>query len=123
MGKIMNEKVQVFRTEEQLKSALEDVRALKQRYAQVGVEAKGKVFYTDLLFHAELGFMIDCAEMVCVAAIERKEGRGAHYRLDYPQRDDANWLFHITCSYTPQGPQLGQLPVTLTRWELQERKY
>jgi succinate dehydrogenase / fumarate reductase flavoprotein subunit len=123
MGKIMNEKVQVFRTEAQLTSALEDVRALKQRYAQVGVEAKGKVFNTDLLFHAELGFMIDCAEMVCVAAIERKESRGAHYRLDYPQRDDANWLFHITCSYTPQGPQLGQLPVTLTRWELQERKY
>jgi succinate dehydrogenase / fumarate reductase flavoprotein subunit len=123
LGKIMNEKVQVFRTEGQLQSALEDVRALQQRYEHVGIEAKGKVFNTDLLFHIELGFMLDCAEMVCMSAIERKESRGAHYRVDYPKRDDENWLHHITVSYTPQGPQLGKLPVTLTRWELQERKY
>jgi succinate dehydrogenase / fumarate reductase, flavoprotein subunit len=123
LGKIMNEKVQVFRVEDQLKQALEDVRALQQRYEHVGIEAKGKVFNTDLLFHIELGFMLDCAEMVCLSAIERKESRGAHYRVDYPKRDDENWLHHITVSYTPQGPQLGKLPVTLTRWELQERKY
>jgi succinate dehydrogenase / fumarate reductase flavoprotein subunit len=123
LGKVMNEKVQVFRTEEQLKSALEDVKALQQRYAHVGVENKGKVFNTDLLFHVELGFMLECAEMVCVSAIERRESRGAHYRVDFPARDDANWMHHITCSYTPQGPQLGRAPVTITRWEPQERKY
>jgi succinate dehydrogenase / fumarate reductase, flavoprotein subunit len=123
LGKTMNEKVQVFREEEQMKSALEDVKALKKRYETVGIENKGRVFNTDLLFHIELGFMLDCAEMVCVSALERKESRGAHYRLDYPKRDDENWLHHITCTYTPNGPQLGKLPVTLTRWELQERKY
>jgi succinate dehydrogenase / fumarate reductase flavoprotein subunit len=123
LGKIMNEKVQVFRTEEQLKSALEDVRGLIKRYETVGVEAKGKVFNTDLLFHLELGYMLDCAEMICASAIERKESRGAHYRVDYPKRDDENWLHHITCTYTPAGPQLGTMPVTLTKWELQERKY
>ncbi|MPZ48478.1 MAG: FAD-dependent oxidoreductase [Dehalococcoidia bacterium] len=123
LGKVMNEKVQVFRNEDQLKSALEDVRALKKRYDTVGVEAKGKVFNTDLLFHIELGFMLECAEMVCLSSIERKESRGAHYRVDYPTRDDANWLHHITCSYTPGGPQLGTAPVTITRWEPQERKY
>jgi succinate dehydrogenase / fumarate reductase flavoprotein subunit len=123
LGRIMNEKVQVFRTEEQLKEALTDVQALKKRYDTVGVEAKGRVFNTDLLFHIELGFMLDCAEMVCASAIERKESRGAHFRVDYPQRDDANWLKHITCSYTPQGTQLGEAPVTITRWEPQERKY
>jgi succinate dehydrogenase / fumarate reductase flavoprotein subunit len=123
LGKVMNEKVQVFRTEEQLKTALEDIQALKKRYETVGVEAKGKVFNTDLLFHLELSYMLDCAEMFCTSAIERKESRGAHYRLDYPARDDANWLHHITCTYTPQGPQLGKLPVTITQWEPQERKY
>jgi succinate dehydrogenase / fumarate reductase flavoprotein subunit len=123
LGNAMNEKAQVFRTERQLVAALDDVRGLQTRYQTVGVENKGKVFNTDLLFHIELGFMLDCAEMICVAAIERKESRGAHFRVDYPQRDDANWLHHITCSYTPSGPQLGKLPVTLTRWELQERKY
>jgi succinate dehydrogenase / fumarate reductase flavoprotein subunit len=123
LGKTMNTKVQVFRKQDELESALIDVKALKKRYETVGVENKGRVFNTDLLFHIELGFMLDCAEMVCVSAIERKESRGAHYRVDYPARDDANWLHHITCAYTPQGPQLGTLPVTLTQWELQERKY
>jgi succinate dehydrogenase / fumarate reductase flavoprotein subunit len=123
MGRVMNEKVQVFREESQLKSALDDVKALKKRYESVGVEAKGKVFNTDLLFHIELGFMIECAEMICASAIERKESRGAHFRTDFPKRIDEEWLHHITCTYGASGPQLGKAPVTITQWELQERKY
>jgi succinate dehydrogenase / fumarate reductase flavoprotein subunit len=123
MGRVMNEKVQVFRTEEQLKSALEDVKALKKRYSSVGVESKGKVFNTDLLFHIELGFMLECAEMICASAIERKESRGAHFRTDFPKRVDEEWLHHITCTYSASGAQLGQAPVTITQWEPQERKY
>ncbi len=123
LGRTMNEKVQVFRVEEQLRSALTDVRALGRRYEQVGIEAKGKVFNTDLLSYLELGFLIDCAEMICVSAIQRKESRGAHYRLDYPARDDANWLKHIACSYAPEGPYLSELPVTITQWQPQARTY
>jgi succinate dehydrogenase / fumarate reductase flavoprotein subunit len=123
MGETMNTKVQVFRKEDELKSALEDVKALKKRYVGVGVESKGKVFNTDLLFNVELGYMLDVAEMICASAIERKESRGAHTRLDFPTRDDENWLHHITCSYSASGPQLGTAPVTITRWEPQERKY
>jgi succinate dehydrogenase flavoprotein subunit len=123
MGRVMNEKVQVFRQEEQLKEGLDEVKALKKRYQSVGVESKGKVFNTDLLFHIELGFMLDCAEMVAASAIERKESRGAHYRLDFPERNDAEWLHHVTCTYAESGPQLGKLPVTITQWEPQERKY
>jgi succinate dehydrogenase / fumarate reductase flavoprotein subunit len=123
MGRVMNEKVQVFREEEPLKEGLEAVKALKKRYESVGVESKGKVFNTDLLFHIELGFMLDCAEMVAASAIERKESRGAHYRLDYPDRNDAEWLHHVTCNYTESGPQLGKLPVTITQWQPQERTY
>ena len=123
LGRVMNEKVQVFRQEEPLKEALVEVKTLKKRYESVPVENKGKVFNTDLLFHIELGYMLDCAEMICVSAIERKESRGAHYRLDYPTRNDAEWLHHISCTNGPSGPALGKIPVTLTRWELMERKY
>jgi succinate dehydrogenase / fumarate reductase flavoprotein subunit len=123
LGAMMNEKVQVFRREEQLKSALEDLKALQKRYEGVGVENKGKVFNTDLLFHMELGFMLECAEMIVVSAIERKESRGAHYRVDYPKRDDENWMYHITCTQGASGPVLGQAPVTITRWQPEERKY
>ena len=123
MGKTMNEKVQVFRNEDQLKSALEDIKGLNKRYESLGVEAKGKVFNTDLLFHIELGFMLECAETICLSAIERKESRGAHSRTDFADRNDAEWLKHITCSYSAQGPQLGESPVTITQWQPEERKY
>jgi succinate dehydrogenase / fumarate reductase, flavoprotein subunit len=123
MGNMLSEKVQVFRTEENLKEAVEDLREIRRRWEQVGVENKGKVFNTDLLFMLELGYMIDCAEMTAVSAVERKESRGAHYRNDYPQRDDANWLKHIACTYSPEGPKLSEVPITITRWQPQERKY
>jgi succinate dehydrogenase / fumarate reductase flavoprotein subunit len=123
MGNMLSEKVQVFRTEDKLKEAVEDMKGIRQRYSRAGVENKGKVFNTDLLFALELGFMVDCAEMTCAAAVERKESRGAHYRTDYPARDDPNWLKHIACTYTPGGPQLSDMPVTITRWQPQERKY
>ena len=123
LGKVMTEKVQVFRQEDDLGAALADVRGLKTRFEGVGVEAKGKVFNTDLLFHLELGFMLDCAEMICASAVERTESRGAHYRLDYPSRDDANWLKHIACTQAPDGPQLSHIPITITRWQPEERKY
>ncbi|HXH22903.1 MAG TPA: FAD-binding protein [Dehalococcoidia bacterium] len=123
MGNMMSELVGVFRTEEQLRLAVERMKDIRARYEKVGVENKGKVFNTDLLFAIELGFMIDCAEMTCVSAVARKESRGAHYRTDFPQRDDANFLKHIACTYSPEGPQLSEMPVTITRWQPQERKY
>jgi succinate dehydrogenase / fumarate reductase flavoprotein subunit len=123
MGRSMNEKVQVFREEEQLKSGLADILALKKRYESVGVESKGKVFNTDLLFYIELGGMLDCAEMICASAIQRKESRGAHYRTDFDKRDDENWLHHIVCTYDGSKLQLGTAPVTITQWQPEERKY
>ena len=63
------------------------------------------------------------AEMVAASAIERKESRGAHYRLDFPARNDDEWMHHVTCTYAEAGPQLGTLPVTITQWEPQERTY
>jgi len=71
----------------------------------------------------ELDFMIDVAEAIIVSALARKESRGAHYRLDYPERDDANWLKHTLAVMGPDGPVLSYIPVTITRWKPVERKY
>ena len=123
MGTTMDQHLGVFRDEEGMKEALTTVRELKERYSRVPVEDKGRIFNTDLVFALELGFMLDCAETIVVSALERKESRGAQSRTDYPQRDDENWLRHILVSPSEEGPQVSYSPVTITQWQLEERRY
>jgi succinate dehydrogenase / fumarate reductase flavoprotein subunit len=124
MGVSMNENVGIWRTPDKLEKQVGILKELRARFDKVGVEDKGAVFNTDLLFHIELGFMLDCAEMIAVSAIERKESRGAHTRLDFPNRDDENWLKHIVLTQKPDGSQeMTYTPVTITQWQPQERKY
>ena len=78
----------------------------------------------DLLSALELGYMLDCAEATVVASIERKESRGAQFRTDYPTRNDEEWLKHIDLRQGPDGdPVISYSPVTITRWQPEERKY
>jgi succinate dehydrogenase / fumarate reductase flavoprotein subunit len=123
MGQTMHEKVGVFRSAEGLQEALNTMRTLKERARRVGVQNKGNVFNWDLLSVLELNMMLEVAETIIVSALHRKESRGAHYRLDYPERDDQNWLKHVLVYHTQGGPRLDTLPVTLTRWPPQRRTY
>ena len=123
MGSTMNDYVAVFRTTEGMETAREKLRSLNDRYQRVPVQDKGRVFNTNVIFAIELGFMLDCAETIVVSALERKESRGAHFRLEYPQRDDENWLKHISVRHTPDGPRLEYTPVTITQWQPQIRSY
>ena len=123
MGTIMDRHLGVFRDEDGMNEALDTVKELKDRYSRVPVEDKGRVFNTDLVFALELGFMLDCAETIAVSALERKESRGAQSRTDYPKRDDENWLKHILATCSEEGPQVSNLPVVITQWTPEERKY
>jgi succinate dehydrogenase / fumarate reductase flavoprotein subunit len=123
LGESMNRNVAVFRNKEGIEETIQEIQELKTRYATVPVHNKGKVFNTDLIFALELGFMLDCGETIAVSALERKESRGAQFRTDYPARDDANWLKHILVSKGEVGPELSELPVTITKWTPEERKY
>lgn len=124
MGVSMSANVGLFRTPERIEQQLANLKELRARYEKVGVEDKGKLFNTDVLFHIELGYMLDCAEMITKSALERKESRGAHTRLDYPNRDDVNWLKHIVLTKQPDGGEkMTYSPVTITQWQPQERKY
>ncbi|MEZ5212644.1 succinate dehydrogenase flavoprotein subunit [Gordonia sp. (in: high G+C Gram-positive bacteria)] len=123
----MNDNAAVFRTEETLNHALEDVRALKARYDHVTVQDKGKRFNSDLLEAIELGFLLELAEVTVVGAINRKESRGGHAREDYPDRDDANYMVHTMAYKKGDGLiseiELDYKPVVQTRYEPMERKY
>jgi succinate dehydrogenase / fumarate reductase flavoprotein subunit len=124
LGTIMNEKVAVFRDEDGLTQALETVRRLKEEATVAAVDDRGSVFNQDVLAAIELGYMLDCAECIVVAALERKESRGAQFRLDYPKRDDDEWLKHIDLSLDGgEGPKVSYSPVTITKWEPEERRY
>jgi succinate dehydrogenase/fumarate reductase flavoprotein subunit len=82
-----------------------------------------QLFNTELTAALELDFMLDVAEAVAHSALLRRESRGSHTRTDFPKRDDANFLQHSLAYHTPGGSRIEYLPVTLTRWPLEERKY
>ncbi len=123
MRRVMHEKVWIFRKADELESALETLRALKERFKHIRVEDRGRSFNTDLINALQLDFMLDLAEVTVASALPRQESRGAHSRIDYPQRDDEKWLKHTLAYYTPEGPRLEYKPVTITQWPPVARTY
>jgi succinate dehydrogenase flavoprotein subunit len=124
LGTTMNRYVAVYRDAEGLATAHEIVRRLKEEAPRATIDDKGTVFNQDVLAAIELDYMLDCAEAIVVAAEERKESRGAQFRTDFPERNDGDWLHHITISRNGTDvPRKGTAPVTITQWEPQERTY
>ncbi len=113
----------VFRTDEGLRRLVSLVRELKERYRQARVQDTGTVFNTDLLEAREVGYLLDCAEATVASALARTESRGAHFREDHPERDDAGWLKHSLAYRAEGAPLLAYKPVTITRFEPKPRTY
>ena len=124
LGTTMNQYVAVYREEEGLQKAHEVVRRLKEEAKTAYVDDQGTVFNQDVLGAIELDYMLDCSEAIVVAAIERKESRGAQFRVDYPDRNDEEWQKHIDISRNGDDvPHVSYSPVTITQWQPEERKY
>jgi succinate dehydrogenase / fumarate reductase flavoprotein subunit len=123
LGELMNRYAAVFRDQDGLQTALETIGRLKEEADHAWIDDRGTVFNQDVLGAIELGYMVDCAEATVLAAIERKESRGAQYRTDYPERNDDEWLKHIDISLGEDGPQVSYSPVTFTQWQPEVRKY
>jgi succinate dehydrogenase / fumarate reductase flavoprotein subunit len=148
----MDKNAQVFRTAESLTEVLDDIKELHKRFRRVSVQDKSTLFNTDLLEAVELGFLLDIAETVVVGALNRQESRGGHFREDFPERDDENYMRHTMAYRRPlpvKGHRLwgtegdgdhkgsfahttlfddyqlvlGSKPVTMTRYQPMERKY
>jgi succinate dehydrogenase / fumarate reductase flavoprotein subunit len=124
LGTTLNRYCAVYREEEGLQTAHEVVRRLKEEAKTAYIDDGGAVFNQDVLGAIELGYMLDAAEAIVVAAIERKESRGAQFRTDYPERNDDEWLKHIDITSDDDGsPRISYSPVTITQWQPEERKY
>jgi succinate dehydrogenase / fumarate reductase flavoprotein subunit len=124
LGEALNEYVAVFRDAEGLTKAHEVVRRLKEEAPKAAIDDHGNVFNQDVIGAIELGYMLDVAEAIVVAALERKESRGAQFRTDFPKRDDSEWLKHVDISMNGADvPTVSYSEVTITRWQPEERTY
>jgi succinate dehydrogenase / fumarate reductase flavoprotein subunit len=123
MQNMMMEYCSVFRSEKGLKKGVEEIRSLKERYKHIEVKDRGKSFNYDLMEAIELGHLLNISETILVSALNREESRGAHFREDFPERDDSKYLGHTLIFQTPNGPELRYKPVKITLFKPEPRRY
>jgi fumarate reductase flavoprotein subunit len=119
----MERGVGVFRTEETLQRAVEEVAELRERYRDLALDDHDRAFNTELVTALELDNMLDVAATIVRSALDRQESRGSHTRRDYPERDDDRFLKHSLAFDTAEGPRIEYSDVAITRWPPAERKY
>ncbi|HIC43239.1 MAG TPA: succinate dehydrogenase/fumarate reductase flavoprotein subunit, partial [Sulfurimonas sp.] len=120
----MTDNAGVFRSEETLAKQLNIMKDLREKYKNIRIEDKSKIFNTELQEAIEFGHMLDYCTFIAQSALARKESRGAHYREDFPTRDDENFLQH-TMGYMDKNGNvnLEYMDVILGKHELRARTY
>jgi succinate dehydrogenase / fumarate reductase, flavoprotein subunit len=111
LGGLMNDKVGLSRDAGGLSQALDKIAQLKERYQKIKVRNTGRIYNYELTTHLEIGAMLILAEIVTRSAQARTESRGAHYRSDFPNPDDANWKSHTVANLSQGSTQLEKKPV------------
>jgi succinate dehydrogenase / fumarate reductase flavoprotein subunit len=123
MGSSMTKGIGVWRDQDSIDLAIQQMKEVRGQLFNVYVENKGKIFNTDLVSYLEMEFMVDVAESICLGASTRKESRGAHFRNDMKKRNDAEWLKHTIVEFEGEEMKSSTLDVTITQWEPTERVY
>ncbi|MBI6547233.1 fumarate reductase (quinol) flavoprotein subunit [Xenorhabdus lircayensis] len=126
LGTSMEEGCGIYRTPELMQKTIDKIAELKERFKHIEISDRSSVFNTDLLYTIELGFCLDVAECMAHSAMNRKESRGAHQRLDEDctKRDDENFLKHTLAFYNPKGaPHLEYSDVKITKSQPAKRVY
>jgi succinate dehydrogenase / fumarate reductase flavoprotein subunit len=114
----------VFRTQESLQKAKDKLKEIRAKYKDIRIDDKSKTFNTDLQEAIELGHMIDYAAFTVEGGLAREESRGAHFRDDFPKRDDEKYLKHTMAYMNEDGEiEIEYMDVVLGKFEPQERTY
>ncbi len=123
MATLMTNQVGVFRTGVELEDAVEKLRQLKERYESISPRGGIQPFNYALMDYLEVGHLLELSTLIARGALARTESRGAHFRVDYPRRDDENWLHHTFVRRKDAEPEFFRGPVAVTRHEPQKRGY
>lgn len=123
MKALMTSLVGIFRRESPLLEAKEKIKELKKRFSRIGIKQRDLAFNNELIQYWELEGMLHLAEVIVEGALARKESRGSHFRMDYPNRDDEHWLRHTLAFKIPEGVRLDYKEVTITSYPPKERTY
>ncbi|MCX5801798.1 MAG: succinate dehydrogenase/fumarate reductase flavoprotein subunit [Candidatus Eisenbacteria bacterium] len=123
LREVMDKYVGVFRTGEELKTALSKIVELKERFKRIYVKDKSHSYNSNLVHVLELENLLDLAEVMVTGGLTREESRGAHARRDFKTRNDDVWLKHTLAFWSPEGPRLEYKKVKITTWKPVERKY
>jgi succinate dehydrogenase / fumarate reductase flavoprotein subunit len=123
LAQIMYDKAGIFRTSDRLVECLDKVHELRERVAHVVVDDKGDRFNTDLTSVIELESMLEAADCLVTSGLAREESRGAHTRLDFPERNDEKWMKHTLSWHDGGQVRLDYKPVTVTKYQPQVRSY
>jgi len=119
----MDINVSVMRDAVKLTTMQRRLSELRDRYQRIGLQDRGRVHNSDLTEAIELGNLLEIADAMVAGALAREESRGAHYREDFPKRDDARFLAHTLVRKSEGRVTIGYKPVSITRFQPQERKY
>ncbi len=123
LGDWMTENVTVVRFNTKLKATDDKIMELKDRWGRVGLNDRGKWANQELLFVRHLYNMLELARPITLGALNRNESRGAHYKPDFPERDDNNWLKSTLAHWTSDGPRFSFEPVDVSLIKLRPRRY
>ena len=123
MHQVMEQSVDIFRSESGLKEACNKIEELKDRFSSILIEDKSLNFNTELTSALELENMIDVAESIIFSALSRRESRGSHQRTDFANRDDENFLRHSLAYRTEAESRIEYQDVVITKWPPAERIY
>jgi len=123
LGQVMLENVTIVRHNEKLRETDAKIQELIERWPRAGVLDQGSWANAPLSFLNQLWNMLHLARVVTLGALARDESRGAHYKPQFPTRDDANWLKSTVAAFSPEGPRLRYEPVDVSLSTPVERKY
>jgi fumarate reductase flavoprotein subunit len=124
LQKTMEGSAGIYRDEGGLKTGLEELARIRERFQAISLDDRSQTFNTELIQYLELENLLELGESILQSALDRRESRGAHQRTDHPERDDDRFLAHTLCYRVEDGRARTELlPVTITRWPPAERVY